>query len=78
MGYAQMEYLRSIRLWAEKECHKYIAAHSAWTKMDAVESFVRLMDDYSTKNPNTSMIFSIASDAGKSILDDLILQGGTR
>lgn len=77
MGWKQLEYLRSIRTWAEKECRKYISEHSSWPKIDAVESFIKLMDKYSTKNKHTSMIFSIASDVGKSILDDLII-GGTK
>lgn len=72
MGWKQLEHLRSIRMWAEKECKKYIAAHSAWTKQDAIESFIRLMDNYSTRNKHTSMIFSIASDVGKQLLDEVI------
>lgn len=77
-SYEQVRLLRSTIHWAQKECIKWIKEHSYMPKQLAVESFINKMDDFSTKNSHTSMIFSIAKDVGVSVLDDLIMKGEAR
>lgn len=77
-SYEQARLLRSTIRWAQKECIKWIREHSSMPKQIAVEKFIEKMDDYSTRNLHTSMIFSIAKDVGVSILDEMILKGEAR
>ena len=75
MGREQARLLRSTIRWAEKEYMKWMQKYGLMKKQDATELFIQKMDDYSTRNPHTSMIFSIAKDVGVAMLDDLIMKG---
>lgn len=77
-SYEQTRLLRSTIKWAQKECIKWIREHSNMPKQLAVETFIEKMDDYSTRNLHTSLIFSIAKDVATSILDDMIMKGEAR
>lgn len=63
---------RSFAIWAAEECYEYVRTHDYIPPLDAVNAFIRIMEDYSCLNPYASIYFSIASDTGKDILDKLL------
>jgi hypothetical protein len=65
--------LRSTIKWAEREVWRAVR-DSELSPVIAVEEFIKTMDDYSTRNLATSMIFSIAKDVGQNILDEMLLE----
>ena len=63
---------RSFSIWAAEECYEYVRTHDYIPPLDAVNAFIRIMEDYSCLNPYASIYFSMASDTGKDILDRLL------
>lgn len=63
---------RSFSIWAAEELYEYVRTRDYIPPLDAVNAFVRMMEDYSCLNKYSSIYFSIASDVGKDIMDKLL------
>ena len=59
----------SYSIWAANEIMKYVKEHKSMPTIDAIEDFIRKMDEYSCMNPDSSFIFSVAHDIAEDILD---------
>lgn len=64
---------RSFAIWAAEECYEYVRTHDYIPPLDAVNAFIRIMEDYSCLNKFSSIYFSIASDTAKDIFDKLLI-----
>ena len=62
---------RSINRWAAEEFVRYLkGARSPWVL--AAERYIDMVDDFSTHNQETSVIFSIAYDVAVDLSDACI------
>lgn len=66
---------RSYSLWAAEEVLHYVKCRNDISPTAAVEEFIRMMDEYSCINPETSYLFSVAKDTALDIYDHLITKG---
>lgn len=62
----------SYSIWAAEELLEYVKKHDSNPPLDSVNNFIKLMDEYSCTNSETSRIFSTASDIAKDIFDMLL------
>ena len=63
---------QSYSRWAINELIFYIYKSEPMPTIQAVEEFIRKMDDYSCRSQHTSFAFSVAHDIAVSVLDILI------
>ena len=63
---------RSYAIWAAEELLSYVNEHDSVPPLDAVNEFIKMVDNYSSINKETGFIFSIAKDIAEDIFDMLM------
>ena len=62
---------RCHALWAANEILRAVKQHQMIPAAVVVENYADKMDTFSTMNPKTSFMFSVAKDIAEDILDQL-------
>ena len=67
---------RCYELWALEEAFKYIDRHPELSTINALEGFIKQMDDFSciAKSEKTSFMFATAKEFGEYLLDNFIFE----
>lgn len=68
--------MSSWNMWAVEEAFRFIDDHPEYSVVDALDLFIRKMDDYACKarTERSSRMFSTAKDIAEDILDSFLFE----